>query len=148
MALAWHIACAARMEVMRTCAYNSSSPPRYIYRIRVQTGIGSTCGPGASPTPAPRESARDVPQMRKYLRLTAAPARPSGFRMAATGPGGGGASTPCARPRQSIKVPSCLPKCQLIPLSCHKTVTWRTYLLARCPAVRPVRSRALNPDEI
>jgi hypothetical protein len=38
----------------------------YINRIRAFAGIGSECGLGASPTPDLRDSARDVPRMRKY----------------------------------------------------------------------------------
>jgi hypothetical protein len=40
----------------------------FIYRTRAGPGMGSTCGPGASPPPGPRESARDVPRVRKYRR--------------------------------------------------------------------------------
>jgi hypothetical protein len=39
-----------------------------IYRTRAVAGIGSACGPGASPTPDLRESARAVPRTRKYRR--------------------------------------------------------------------------------
>jgi hypothetical protein len=37
-----------------------------IYRTRAAAGMGSACGPGASPTPNRRESARAAPRTRKY----------------------------------------------------------------------------------
>jgi hypothetical protein len=51
----------------------------YIYRTRAAAGIGSACGPGASPTPDLRESTRDVPRTRKYrLCLALTPERTQG----------------------------------------------------------------------
>jgi hypothetical protein len=48
--------------------------PIYVYIIRAVAGIASACGPGASPTPNLRESARDVPRTRKYrLRRSSEP---------------------------------------------------------------------------
>jgi hypothetical protein len=44
-----------------------------IYRIRAAAGIGSACGPGASPTPDLRGSARDAPRTRKYRRAARTP---------------------------------------------------------------------------
>jgi hypothetical protein len=49
-----------RRETIRLKIYACRSTP--IYRARAAAGIGSACGPGASPTPDPRGSARDAPR--------------------------------------------------------------------------------------
>jgi hypothetical protein len=43
-------------------------PGSRLYRARAAAGTGSTCGPGANPAPDLRESARDAPRVRKYRR--------------------------------------------------------------------------------
>jgi hypothetical protein len=48
----------------------TGTSPRQIFffRTRAAAGIGGAYGPGASPTPGLRESARDAPRMRKCRR--------------------------------------------------------------------------------
>jgi hypothetical protein len=61
--LRWDQKCIFSKRESLSCASSFES-----YRIRAAAGTGSACGPGASPAPDLRESARAAPRTRKYRR--------------------------------------------------------------------------------